>query len=1020
MNNNIAKERINQVIMVDSINSSPSDFLATHVPFKKIVIKNGLSGDYTKANLSEQEFYEKFFCDTNNFNSHQLIVVEGSAGTGKSHFIRWLNVKLDSITSDVKLLIRRDDNTLKGTIQQLLNLDEVKNLKNKEIYERLVRANHTISDKKFKNEIYTKFLNEILSDESDDNEELTKHEKKLLVSLFSNDLFREKLFEENGPIERIFRKIVREDGASSDVVAQFMPTDFVLDESFGELLRLQAADKKAIKMASRLIPDENSESKAFSVSKYMNSFLDSVIQSCAGIEPGDFQQIFKDIRKELKTQGKNLILLIEDITSFTGINQALLNALVTGHTGMYGSENLCRLISVVGTTTEYYNSFRDNYKDRITTQVTIEDGAIGGSNINDLYEFFARYLNALSITSNEMFKWYSNGAQLKDLPIYDGVEQKKWEFFEIENRKFCLYPFTKKSILNFYNSLEKIKTPRHILREIIQPAVNEVLYNKNKYLYFTINRNYGLDDLVESKLRNIVSHLEMDLSEQKELSSRVVNFVAIYNDKKNLGLGTAYGISKKTWEEFGFGDIYEKLDSREESVSTLLDDEDDGDQNTSTQKKENKEYKSFMENLNNWFYNKEYFNKARPIRDKLNEIVWKTLDWEINDFPKKAGDLIEKSSKDLFGFERQDKALSNALIVLPADEETRQILMVVGKYMYLGNNSWDFSGVADSIYLLTTWLEKNKRQIFNAIKDEEYRYEPFYIQCAMATSIIYKILSGIDVSKNHNFSTDIILNKYEGKTSIPGHSQSWNDLLYYLNQENKATEVFDLLIDYHCLTQGGSYGLKVLNYTNFLSSFNRIKNNLLELEKSSINYFKNEKNDTVKLYFAIKERFKKIVQEEKDFIKKSIDKINKVFNFDMLDEIEVQDVRGLLKEAIDFYIDAQSYSFVIEPRYNFFKNLYSSSEAIVRSIKISKELLDEQNSLELLIKLSSNPAGTLGEFVQAIESLEHDLLLCESMVSAEEEEQKRQGLWSESGDVRFDEQKEQFNKIREEWFNSVE
>lgn len=58
---------------------------------------------------------------------------------------------------------------------------------------------------------------------------------------------------------------------------------------------------------------------------------------CAGLEPGDFEQVFVEIRKEIKRQGKNLTLLIEDVTAFTGVNVALLNVLTTEHTGMYES-----------------------------------------------------------------------------------------------------------------------------------------------------------------------------------------------------------------------------------------------------------------------------------------------------------------------------------------------------------------------------------------------------------------------------------------------------------------------------------------------------------------------------------------------------------------------------------------------------------------------------------------------------------------------------------------------------------
>ena len=59
----------------------------------------------------------------------------------------------------------------------------------------------------------------------------------------------------------------------------------------------------------------------------MNTLVNNVIQTCAGLEPGDFEQVFLEIRRELKRQGKSLTLLIEDITAFTGVNVALLNVL---------------------------------------------------------------------------------------------------------------------------------------------------------------------------------------------------------------------------------------------------------------------------------------------------------------------------------------------------------------------------------------------------------------------------------------------------------------------------------------------------------------------------------------------------------------------------------------------------------------------------------------------------------------------------------------------------------------------
>lgn len=118
------------------------------------------------------------FAERDVYDRHQFIIVEGASGSGKSHFIRWLNAKLQPFVeggSDVVLLLRRSDNTLKGTIRQLLSLDAVQGIRNRDAYERLVRANQTISETKFKEKIYAEFIVEINT--SEDNDRLSKVQK---------------------------------------------------------------------------------------------------------------------------------------------------------------------------------------------------------------------------------------------------------------------------------------------------------------------------------------------------------------------------------------------------------------------------------------------------------------------------------------------------------------------------------------------------------------------------------------------------------------------------------------------------------------------------------------------------------------------------------------------------------------------------------------------------------------------------------------------------------------------------
>ena len=117
MDTTIAKKRVGQVLRIDSIDSTDSDFLATHVPFRKIVVGTNSGEKFDEVYKSEEDIFKDIFKNELTRNEHQFIIVEGSSGAGKSHFIRWIYAMLSAKEKDddVVLLIRRSDNTLKAT-----------------------------------------------------------------------------------------------------------------------------------------------------------------------------------------------------------------------------------------------------------------------------------------------------------------------------------------------------------------------------------------------------------------------------------------------------------------------------------------------------------------------------------------------------------------------------------------------------------------------------------------------------------------------------------------------------------------------------------------------------------------------------------------------------------------------------------------------------------------------------------------------------------------------------------------
>lgn len=1022
MNVAIAKERRNDILKVDSINSSNADFMITHVPFRKICVRENLQSNISE-HLSEEEIYSKFFANSDVYNRHQFIIVEGSSGSGKSHFIRWLNAKLQPVVdagTDVVLLIRRSDNTLKGTIKQLLNIDAVRNIKNKEAYERLLKANQTISELRFKETIYSKFIVEINTCEKDDV--LSRVQKKQLVALLNNDKFKERMMAFGGPIDRIYQKVAGTDaGVVYSIDALFEESDFTLTIDFNE--GLQDADRNAKRMADRLIPDYDNESLAGKVVTFMNSFVDGVVQSCAGIETGDFQAIFREIRQELYSQNKNLILLIEDITAFTGINQDLLNALVTEHTGENGVDKLCRLVSVVGTTTQYYSEFRDNYRDRITSQITIEDGAIG-DNIRDAVVFCARYLNALSLKEGDVKAWYSDGALESEYPVHK--PDCEWDTIRTNNTSINIFPFTTRAIELLYQNMSEHKTPRYIIREIIEPAVNDIIANKGVFPIFLSKWRRGLKESVEAKILDSLQRLN-GIENRDTYKNCVLAFVYYWGngtldvDEKK---GTIAGIRKSMFVKFGlekFANAFLMGDyGQQASIEESYMDADEVQPATynavaevAVEEPVNKRYEDLKTAINSWLYENKVLSKTQQIREPLCAFVFESLNWQQLGVSMAVRELVKNSSVNLFSIERQDRANARGLIELKATEETKDVLLAIGKYLYWGEKSWNFYGAAEAVFTLTCWLENHKQEIINAVLEGE-NGTPSYIKCALLADIIYLCLNDNGIRKYSDITADKILAQYVGfNADLSCHSKEWASLVAICNNDNSARDNHKQVLDYFNLVQGTGNTKYYINFTalenaikllaknNFLLNFEEINNGIISGKKKAIDYCK-----------KICDRLTNVNEMEATYVSERIDTLLNFFGYDEDVDIEDSDIRDMLGDIKSFYEKVDSYGLT------FVKNRsYQADELKRRNSEIAKTLVsvrgeDGQYALGNLLKYVGSKMKLVNELVELLKNADSDADVVERQVLSDKDKLVRAGGWVDNIDPRFDTTAEEFEKIK--------
>lgn len=987
MNSEIAKSRIGEVIRIDTVTSTQADFLATHVPVNNIHIKKKWDSKSDKV-MSEEQVFNKYVLNTE--NNHQFIIVIGSSGAGKSHLIRWFAARLEQSIpeNEVVLFVRRSDNSLKGTIKQLLELPEVANIPNKAVYDRLVRATSTIDNKKLKDMIYQNFIVEIKNDENDDI--LSNNEKRRLVELLQYEQFQVKLMCEEGAIERIYQKVAEnETGDSRDVIALFETEDFNVDVNFCDDMIVNGAAKNAMKMANTILADDEMAER---LSDYMNTLVNKVIQACAGLEPGDFEQVFIEIRKEIKRQGKNLTLLIEDITAFTGVNVALLNVLTTEHTGMYESQELCRISSIVGTTEKYFNvNFMDNHKDRVTQFFCIPNDVFG-ENQDSLYEFVGRYLNAMSLRSDVLKEWARNGASIKDYPIHESEEKADWDVAVIgKGKELSLFPFTKKAISNLYMCILQpdYRTPRYLLRDVIERVVRNYLFKKDSFPEFTIER---INDIpFESLYVSTYIHQHIDESS----ADRVERFVRVWGDASDLeyeedGIKYVGGMPVAFYEDLNIPcfegrkvgkkpNVSQKIKTKGDNIDEKTD---NGDKIIVQTPKVNSAMADFLlgqRTLQIWIdggelnvgaTTKDVVNITKA-RDEINKrFLITAINWQVEGVSLDNLNKVRKT-KDFIGFERQKRGIKNALLILPANRETQGVLEAFLAYVTLGNGSWNFDNSAMMVYRVQLWVEKWKKAIVEAVNLFEGR-KTDYQDCAIATEMIREIMQGIFTgTKVEGIPVTNLMAKNLKKASKNAHCAEWNSIVSMLL--NNDEKIKDVITQYYNIIQGNLKSSQVfIRATEFNSDVRRIQKSKLAISKEQLmlNDPIPQRREIREIFEKIQLRLPRVAEAEKEKAKELFERLVLFVDYENIDD---EDIEDLITKIKDFYETASTALVNIHVNIELIDGIRKDAKKISVAISEALKGVKCDDYIDVLLMFSKDPLAKVERFVTMLETVQKDI-----------------------------------------------
>ncbi|WP_286886752.1 hypothetical protein [Aneurinibacillus sp. UBA3580] len=747
--------RLKNILHFDATYTKHKYFLLTHKPFRTIELQTPQMAESVRQGVSEAEFLKNYLLA--NRDAHKFIAVLGDNGSGKSHFIRWLKemyIQHVSEEEEAIVFIARVQSTLRGALEQIIQSDVLKNHEMTEKLKALIQANEHLGTDNLKNNIIHQFAIAVTEHDGESGIRIKKSEKSRLYEFLVSSETQDLLLREDGPIERICKKLASEakNEVMVDVTPRFEAEDFYVRLHKVKEIERAGASKKAVKFLEDIaepasaLEREEVRQRREAYAGYLNQFLDKVVQQCTQLRGTDLKDVLITLRQELKKQGKNLTLFIEDITAFTGIDKALVDALIAEHEEVDFNKDMCRIVSVVGITNSYYqNFFPDNLKNRLTYRVLLDNMAIGTP--EDIADMAARYINAIYLEEEEIDRWYAEGAQIERLPVADRYrEHASWASCETkEGLNLPIYPFNRQA-LGKLCSMYDIRTPREFLQKIFSAFM--MLFFKDE-TQFPPPISKFIREVEHVPMMHPADEALLRRQVETEQYERYATLLRIWGDctltltekGERLFIG---GVEEKTFDAF-------RLPLLREFTGHVRDEEPEGeDRNDRNEKpqppapdttakskrterepkklppqpptspeptpvyKQPSEFEKAQSELEKWALGQPLANER--YRDDLLKAIADSVLWESEGIP--ASVVHEILSKNRVGIEGQTAALKAMVsaLVFARTPQLKAALEALAAWRILGKRSWSFPGAADYAPALFTWIESEKTRIIEYVR----------------------------------------------------------------------------------------------------------------------------------------------------------------------------------------------------------------------------------------------------------------------------------------------------------------
>ena len=480
------------VLRTEALSNPGEVFLATHTPVESFDVEGSEAATVLAKN--ERGLLDSLSDDE---RVHAFAVVQGEPGSGKSHLIRWLSAMWPK-GRDVTVLLSRADASLEGSLRGLRDAippeyrDAIGNIE--------VRQQATMSGR------IADFISGLTNALAPDYFDQPLPDRQFCANFTPGEILRlpEVCANWKAPA-RIVGLLAGAGGMRNSESASFTVyevTDLVtylkavtsisqkagrlLDRIQRELDVIEQSERAGIS-SERLLATRRSEiPHAAGLTEALNARRNHAIQNSLGVSAEKLKETFLDLRRALRKNNRRLIILLEDITAWEGIDDSLIDVLIVDAAI---KPDLCPQVAVVGVTPYYHLHLAGNYKQRITHDVSLgrADGRL--QDVANLREpstrtkFVARYLAAARIGEEPLRAWRDRLRLNPDEPVPNACDSCPLHvrpgchaaFGEVDG--YGLYPFSDRAIGGFFAALKQQdgamtwQTPRGMIQGILVPTL---------------------------------------------------------------------------------------------------------------------------------------------------------------------------------------------------------------------------------------------------------------------------------------------------------------------------------------------------------------------------------------------------------------------------------------------------------------------------------------------------------------------------------------------------------------------